>query len=318
MIPLKKFISYALIILGLDWHVVPANSVLVEGENVTVLRDEDKLRSGSLNQKTFHGGKCRLGLTSKGKLYVDRKVDVYGNEQYEEAWSSLSSKLGSGSYYAKIDQDDGSLVIYKSQSAGDKVSWRTASYADSSYYEDKSDVTKPFRLKIDEACVLRLVGKVEDEEGAIVDREVWSNNRGGMTKLDIMQQGDIMSGIIPSLCSDGSSGHVYCVQSITTHLRLQSDCNIVQKIGFDGSYFGESSIVWDSNSDQKGDPDCYIFNNGDFIGVFEGKWDDYDRETLHPARQGLIWRTPEKDVEGNVQDNWEETQLYGDRGFYPD
>jgi len=125
-----------------------------------------------------------------------------------------------------------------------------------------------------------------------------------------------MSGFIPSLCSDGSSGHVYCVQSITSHLLLLG-CNIVQKIGLFVTYFEESIFVWDSNSVKIGDPDCYIFNNGDFIGVFEGKWDDYDRKTLYPERQGLIWRTPEKDEEGNVQDNWDETQLYGDRGFYP-
>jgi len=312
MIPLKTFISYGLLILGLDWHVFPENGVFVEGETVTVLQDDDKFRSGSLNQKTFHGGKCRLGLTSKGKLYIDRILDGYGYEQYQEAWSSKLSDFGSGDYYAKINQDDGSLVIYKSQSAGDKVSWLTASFAGSSYKEDKSDITKPFRLKIDEACVLRLVGKVKDYKGDIVDRQVWSNNRGGMTKLDIMQQGDIMSGFL-NLCSDGSSGHVYCVQSIT-HLRLQSDCNIVQKIGFDGAEDQYANIVWDSKSEKNGDPDCYIFNNGDFVGVFEGKWDDYDRETLYPARQGLIWRTPTK----YEQVNWEETELHGDGGFYPD
>jgi len=53
-------------------------------------------------------------------------------------------------------------------------------------------------------------------------------------------------------------------------------------------------------------------------GVFTGKWDDYDRETLYPKRQGLIWRTPKKDGQGNIQDNFEETQLNGDEGFYPE
>jgi len=317
MIQLKKLSSYALLILGLDWHVVPVNSVLIEGENVTVLRDEGKFRSGYLNTKTFHGGKCRVGLSHRfGNLYVERGVDVYGYLQHETFFSSSSSNLGPGNYYAKINQDDGSLVIYKSQSSGDKVSWRTASYADSSFHENTSDITKPFRLKIDEACVLRLVGKIENDEGTLEDREVWSHIRDRMTKLDIMQKGEIMSGFIPSLCSDGSSGHVYCVQSITSHLLLLG-CNIVQKIGLFVTYFEESINVWDSNSVKIGDPDCYIFNNGDFIGVFEGKWDDYDRKTLYPERQGLIWRTPEKDEQGNVQDNWDETQLYGDRGFYP-
>ena len=318
MIPLRILILSALFTLGLDWHVVCANSPSVEGENVTVLREDIKLWNGSSNQKTYHSGKCRMGLSSKGRLFVERKVNVYGNDEYREAWSSKSSKLGSGNYYAKINQDDGSLVIYKTQSGNDVVSWRTPVYAIPSYYNDPGDVTKPFRLKIDEACVLRLAGKFENQEGSIVDREVWSNNRGYMTDLDIMQKGDIMSGFIPSICSDGSSGHVYCVQTIVSHLSLQSDCNIVQKIGFDGSYFEESSTVWDSNSDKNGDPDCYIFNNGDFVGVFKGKWDDYDRETLYPERQGLIWRTPKRDEQGNIQDNWGETQLIGDRGFYPD
>jgi len=318
MIPLRILTLYTFLTLGLDCYDVQANSPDLYGENVTVLLDEDKFLSGSSNRKTFHGGKCRMAITGKGNLFIERNVDLYGDEQYEVTWNSLASRFGTGSYYAKIDQEDGSLVIYKFLSEGDVVSWRTATYAIQPFYEAKSIIHKPFRLQIDGACVLRLIVTVENDEGDIVDREVWSNNRVYMTKLDIMQKGDILSGFIPSLCSDGSSGHVYCVQSITTHLRLQSDCNVVQKIGFDGFYFDESSIVWDSNSDKNGDPDCYIFNNGDFVGVFEGKWDDYDRETLYPERQGLIWRTPRKDEQGNVQDNWEETQLYGDKGFYPD
>jgi len=138
-----------------------------------------------------------------------------------------------------------------------------------------------------------------------MDREVWSSSRGLITDLDIMQKGDIMSGFIASLCSDGFSGYVYCVQSIVSHLSLQSDCNIVQKIGLDGSYFGESSTVWDSNSDKNEDPDCYIVNNEDFVGVFTGQLDEFDRETLYPERQGVIWHTPKRDER--------ETS-----GFYPD
>ena len=317
MIPLRTLIVSALSTLGLEWHVVRANSPSVVGENVTVLREDIKLLNGSSAQKTFHGGTCRMGLSSKGRLFVERKVFVDGNDEYREAWSSKSSKLGSGTYYTKINQDDGSLVIYKTKSGNGVVSWRTPVYAIHSYYNDPGDVTKPFRLKIDEACVLRLVGKFENQ-GSIVDAEVWSSNRLHIKKLDILQKGDILSGYIPYLCSDGFSGRVYCLHEVSSHLSLQSDCNVVQKFGFDGSYFEESDTVWDSNSGENGDPDCYIFNTVDFVGVFKGKWDDYDRETLYPVRKGLIWRTPKTDQWGTVQDNWSDAELLGDRGFFPD
>ena len=316
MVSMRGITVSALLLQVLISTAVLAKSQFVDSDAETVLINDETLLSASSNETIFHDGYCAVGLTTEGRLYVGRKVDAYGYYPYTEAWSTKSSDLGSGDYYAKINQDDGSLEIYKSQSEGDKVSWRTAAYASplSPWYPN---VTKPYLLKIDETCVLRLIGKHSYEDGIIMDREIWSNSRRSMTNYDIMQQGDILSGHI-YMCSDGSSGHVFCVDSISSYLRLQNDCNIVQKVGVDGADDEYASIVWDSKSDQKGDPDCYIFNNGDFIGVFEGKWDDYDRETLYPERQGLIWRTPEKYESGYTQDNWEETSLSDDKGFLPD
>jgi len=136
-----------------------------------------------------------------------------------------------------------------------------------------------------------------------------------MTKLDIMQQGDILSGFLPSLCSDGSSRHVYCVQSIT-HLRLQNDCNIVQKVGLDGAKEEYASIIWDSKS-EKTEILIVTFSTMGTLLEFLKENGMIMIATFDPARQGLIWRTPRKNEQGDVQDNWEETEL-GDRGFYPD
>ena len=121
MTPLRILILSALLMVGLGWHGVRANNPSVGGENITVLREDFKLLNGISNKKTFHSGKCQMGLFSKWRLSVEQIVNVYGNDEYREAWSSKSSKLGSGTYYAKLNQDDGSLVIYKTQSGNDVI-----------------------------------------------------------------------------------------------------------------------------------------------------------------------------------------------------
>ena len=104
-----------------------------------------------------------------------------------------------------------------------------------------------------------------------MDRGIWSNNRRSMTNYDKLQQRDIMSGDI-YMCSDGSSGQDFCVDCISTYLRVHIDCNIVQKVGVDGAEDEYAGIAWYYKPDHKGDLYCYIYNSGDFTGVLRENW----------------------------------------------
>jgi hypothetical protein len=170
----------------------------------------------------------------------------------------------------------------------------------------------PYRLVIDNDCVLSILGQVTDTySDETYDVQIWTSVRGWMTNGDVMQRGDIMTGF-HYMQSCGNSGSQYSY-TVPMHTMVTHDCNIIQRTGRDPADLsnGGGDKVWTADIDEfPASKNCYVYVDKNFVGAFEGNFIESERNIQHPERTGRYWRTN--------KGNWEETQVSDDQGFYQD
>lgn len=119
--------------------------------------------------------------------------------------------------------------------------------------------------------------------------------------MDVMLRGDILQGRF-LLCCESKR---YCVD-VDSFLVLQHDCNLVQYVGNDLS--DKADVVWSPGIGLGQGSECYVYVGDNFIGAYEGTFYEDERDSEDPRRDRLYWQS--------ATDNWEETQLVTDEGFF--
>eukprot|EP00978_Attheya_sp_CCMP212_P005744 scaffold12860_cov54-Attheya_sp.AAC.5 len=263
-----------------------------------VLKNKESLHVGT---RQFNNGKCAITLQKDGALKTRRKESIYENAEFRQVWST--GTLGSkGNYMATLD--DGTLKI---QTGNENPVYSTVRASD----EYEAAGKAPYRLVIDDDCVLSVLGEVTYSDGTY-DVQIWTSVRLWMTNGDVMQRGDIMTGF-HYMRSCGNSGKQYSY-TVPMHTMVMHNCNIIQRTGRDPADFedGGGDVVWKAEIDDAlpKSKNCYVYVDKNFVGAFEGNFIENERNIQYPERTGRYWRTK--------KGNWEETQVSNDQGFYQD
>jgi hypothetical protein len=267
-------------------------SIPMVGNTAIVLYSRTRSRPDSMSQgpQEFLGGQCRVTLTDEGKLTTEKKMS---SGLYEEAWSSGRSYLGKhqdGQYVAEL-RGDGVLELRLEQTGGSDtlIFYESVRQVDTDHAVH--DFYSKYVLLIDEDCVLRIYGWYFAGSRGDQMREVWSNIRSAMTEGDVMLQGDIIRGM-------NDNGE-------ETHMRLQHDCNLVQRYGKDKA--NSSHKIWASGSDKSSDPEdvtCWVLVDNAKVRVCVGEFDVNNRQNCNDAE--IRYSTPTA--------QWDVVEL-GNKGF---
>jgi hypothetical protein len=285
-------------------------SVPVVGQEIVVFatspgEDPKYARMTQGAGREYFGNICGITLTNDGQLTTQKMIDG----QYREVWSSGKSLLmdeAGGHFVAKLRSDGVLEKTFEPSNDSDAiVFYETVHQVDHDYAMEEF-FPETYVLTIDEDCVLRIYGfarsdgsdddTYDDDDDSFsssnLPHEVWSNVRQAMTEGDVMLQGDIIRG--------GHNGQ-------PTYMKLQHDCNLVQKYGSDET--GSGSLIWASGSDRSSDPDdvkCWVLVDNAKVQVCVGEFDATNRKNCNAPGTEIRYSTRKSE--------WDIVEL-GSRGF---
>ena len=265
-----------------DDFVGDAYTILFEGEFM-------------FSREAALGNRCRIELGDDGNLVTKRNGRV--------TWSTGPAPMGENANYRLTVTGQGSLLVEVDRDDGIDV-YRTVRDAIPEYseYFKYNWWDAEYSLVFDTDCNIHVMAKIWFQ-GSQQQIPVWSNMKKELTKMDVMLRGDILQGTF-HLCCDSKR---YCVD-VQSFLVLQNDCNLVQYVGNDLS--DKSDVVWSPGIGLGEGSECYVYVGENFIGAYEGTFYEDERDLEDPRRDRLYWQS--------ATDNWEETQVLSDEGFYAD
>lgn len=223
--------------------------------------------------ESYHDNQCKVVMQRDGNLVVNTLVAPNPYYQYyRPAWTSgTGSNSHSDTYYATLDEYDGSLKVFRDEDPSDIVLY-------------SSNIPNPVPetdhgLYINEECVLVL------RRG---DKVVWQNNHwgglgGNHNADDFLQKGEMTN---MKVCEYNQKGE--CIWVLHT-LMLQHDCNLVQFEGRDYSGKLENNrVIWASHSRRTDVDDCYLYCDEDRPRIYEGTL-DRTLDQFDPRAGVVLW-----------------------------
>mgnify|MGYP005855479321 CR=1 FL=1 len=243
--------------------------------------------------RNYHANRCQVKLQADGNFLVKRMVGLNDWQMhFQTSWHTSAGPVSDGNYYAKLDEHDGSLIVYRISMTDDNQVTYTSNIGDpESIYDLVVPLPREHMLVINENCILKLYRGTDDHK-----KELWTNNRanglvGEPGISDYLQKGEMFHMNVCERSCNGRSDYCYYHPNA---LLLQHDCNLIQFRGRDMADFKEDPVVlWSSGSKRHETiPNCYLYEDEDTLRLYAGTLDK-SLAQFEPRGDPVLWVAPD-------------------------